>query len=54
MGNRFTLIQGFHLQDGSNAAISNTLLSGNKGIGALYNNVSNPTIGQLLYLEMGL
>jgi parallel beta-helix repeat protein len=44
MGNQAAFGPGIYLQDGSNANVSNTLLSGNRGIGAFYNNVSNPTI----------
>jgi hypothetical protein len=33
-----------YFQDGSNGNISNSLISGNRGIGAFYNNKSNPMI----------
>jgi parallel beta-helix repeat protein len=44
MSNQANFGSGIYLQDGSNGNISNTLVSGNKGIGAIYNNKSNPTI----------
>ena len=44
MGNQATFGAGIYLQDGSHATISSTLISGNRGVGGLYNNYSNPTI----------
>ena len=44
MGNQATFGAGLYFQDGNNGSISNSLLSGNRGIGAIYNNKSNPTI----------
>ncbi|MES2518979.1 MAG: right-handed parallel beta-helix repeat-containing protein, partial [Bacteroidota bacterium] len=44
MGNQATFGAGIYLQDGSHATINNTLISGNRGVGGLYNNNSNPTI----------
>jgi PKD-like domain/CS domain len=42
--NQATFGAGIYFQDGSNGSINNTLISGNKGIGAVYNNTSSPTI----------
>jgi phosphatidylethanolamine-binding protein (PEBP) family uncharacterized protein len=44
MGNQATFGSAIYLQDESNATVNNTLLSGNRGIGAFYNNTSNPNI----------
>ncbi|MEA5461510.1 right-handed parallel beta-helix repeat-containing protein [Arcicella sp. LKC2W] len=44
MGNQAGFGSALYLQDGSDANVRNTLLSGNRGIGAFYNNTSNPTI----------
>ena len=44
MSNQATFGAGIYFQDVSNGSINNTLISGNKGIGAVYNNTSNPTI----------
>ena len=44
MANQATFGGGISFQDGSNGSLNNTLLSGNRGIGGVYNNSSNPTI----------
>ena len=44
MGNQAGFGSGMYFQDGSNGKINNTLISGNKGIGGVYNNTSNPMI----------
>jgi hypothetical protein len=42
MGNQAGFGAGLYFQDGSHGKVSNTLISGNKGIGGVYNNTSNP------------
>ena len=44
MGNQAGFGAAMYFQDGSNGKINNTLISGNKGIGGVYNNTSNPMI----------
>ena len=44
MGNQSTFGAGIYFQGGSNGSVTNTLMSGNRGIGAVYNNSSNPMI----------
>jgi hypothetical protein len=44
MANQATFGAGIYFQGGSNGNVSNTLLSGNRGIGAVYNNSSNPML----------
>ena len=44
MGNQAGFGSGMYFQDGSNGKVNNTLISGNKGIGGVYNNTSNPMI----------
>jgi Ig-like domain CHU_C associated/Right handed beta helix region len=44
MSNQATFGAGIYFQGGSNGSVSNTLLSGNRGIGAVYNNTSNPML----------
>jgi parallel beta-helix repeat protein len=44
MANQATFGSGMYFQGGSNGNVSNTLLSGNRGVGAVYNNTSNPTL----------
>ena len=43
MGNLASFGAGMYFQDGSHAKVDNTLISGNRSIGAIYNNYSNPT-----------
>jgi hypothetical protein len=42
MANQAGFGSGLYFQDGSNGKVSNTLISGNRGIGGVYNNTSNP------------
>lgn len=42
MGNQAGFGSGLYFQDGSHGKIDNTLIAGNKGIGGIYNNNSNP------------
>ena len=44
MANQASFGAGIYFQDGSNGRVSNTLISGNKGIGAIYNSRANPII----------
>jgi hypothetical protein len=44
MGNQAGFGSGMYFQDGSNGKVSNTLISGNRGIGGVYNNNSSPMI----------
>ena len=44
MANQATFGAGIYFQGGSNGSVNNTLLSGNRGIGAVYNNSSNSMI----------
>jgi hypothetical protein len=44
MGNQAGFGSGVYFQDGSNAIVNNTLIAGNRGIGAVYNNTSNPIL----------
>jgi hypothetical protein len=44
MSNQATFGAGIYFQDGSNGSVTNTLISGNRAIGAVYNNLSNPMI----------
>jgi hypothetical protein len=44
MANLATFGAGLYFQDGSHGKISNTLIAGNRGIGAIYDNLSNPII----------
>ncbi|MDZ7897245.1 MAG: right-handed parallel beta-helix repeat-containing protein [Arcicella sp.] len=44
MANQATFGSGIYFQDGSNGSVNNTLLSGNRGVGTVYNNTSNPMI----------
>ena len=44
MGNLASFGAGMYFQDGSYAKVDNTLISGNRSIGAIYNNYSNPII----------
>jgi len=49
IGNQASFGAALYFQDGSNGTVSNTLISGNKGIGAVYNNISNPTINNVTF-----
>jgi CHRD domain/PKD-like domain/Right handed beta helix region len=49
MGNQAGFGSGLYFQDGSNGVVNNTLISGNKGIGAVYNNNSNPIITNVTF-----
>ena len=42
MGNQATFGSGMYFQDGSNGKVNNTLITGNRGIGGVYNNIANP------------
>ncbi len=44
MGNLASFGAGMYFQDGSHAKVENTLISGNRSIGAIYNNYANPII----------
>ena len=44
MSNKATFGAGIYFQDGSNGSVNNTLISGNRGIGAIYNNKSNSIV----------
>jgi parallel beta-helix repeat protein len=44
MSNQATFGAGIYFQGSSNGSVTNTLLSGNRGIGTVYNNSSNPMI----------
>jgi hypothetical protein len=44
MGNQAGFGSGVYFQDGSNATVNNSLIAGNRGIGAVYNNTSNPIL----------
>ncbi|MES2519116.1 MAG: right-handed parallel beta-helix repeat-containing protein [Bacteroidota bacterium] len=49
MGNQAGFGSGIYLQSSGNIQISNTLISGNKGIGSIYNNYSNPTLSNCTF-----
>jgi hypothetical protein len=49
IGNQAGFGSALYFQDGSHGKVNNTLISGNKGIGALYNNTSNPTITNVTF-----
>ena len=44
MANQSGFGSGMYFQDGSNGKVNNTLISGNRGIGGVYNNNSNPML----------
>jgi hypothetical protein len=44
MANQSTFGAGIYFQGGSNGSVDNTLLSGNRGIGTVYNNSSSPML----------
>jgi parallel beta-helix repeat protein len=44
MSNQATFGAGIYFQGGSNGSVTNTLISGNRAIGAVYNNSSNPML----------
>ena len=44
MANQAGFGSGMYFQDGSNGKVNNTLISGNRGIGGVYNNNSNPML----------
>jgi Right handed beta helix region len=53
MANQAGFGAGFYFQDGSNAKVNNTLISGNKGIGGVYNNNSNPNFTNVTFAGNG-
>jgi hypothetical protein len=44
---------GMYFQNGSNGKVNNTLISGNRGIGGVYNNYSNPIITNTTFAANG-
>ena len=53
MGNQAGFGAGMYFQDGSNGKVSNTLIAGNKGIGGVYNNTSNPMFTNVTFSGNG-
>jgi Right handed beta helix region len=53
MANQAGFGAGFYFQDGSNGKVGNTLISGNKGIGGVYNNNSNPMFTNVTFAGNG-
>jgi hypothetical protein len=49
MGNQAGFGSALYFQDGSHGKVNNTLISGNKGIGAVYNNTSNPILTNVTF-----
>jgi Right handed beta helix region len=49
MGNQAGFGSALYFQDGSHGKVNNTLISGNKGIGAVYNNTSNPMLTNVTF-----
>jgi CHRD domain/Bacterial Ig domain/Ig-like domain CHU_C associated/PKD-like domain len=49
IGNQAGFGSALYFQDGSHGKVNNTLISGNKGIGAVYNNTSNPMITNVTF-----
>ena len=53
MGNQAGFGSGVYFQDGSNATVNNTLIAGNRGIGGIYNNASNPILSNCTFSGNG-
>jgi hypothetical protein len=53
MANQAGFGAGFYFQDGSNGKVNNTLISGNKGIGGVYNNNSSPMFTNVTFAGNG-
>jgi hypothetical protein len=53
MANQAGFGAGLYFQDGSHGKVNNTLISGNKGIGGVYNNNSNPMFTNVTFAGNG-